>query len=305
MLHRVKKHIAALSLVTLSTLGFTGCVIRETRGDGYYRGGVYASGSVRVGNPGYTYVNSYPPDALYEDIPTAPAYGWVWIDGYWNWNGYEWVWIPGHWEAPRAGYVYIQPYYDYDPHYHRHVYVGGYWERNDRVPRGVVVRDHRDGRPPTGYHGERRPAGPARTPGGTTYPTRPGDPAPTRPIRPTQPDTVRPVRPTQPDTQPVRPVRPAQPDTRPVRPTTPTTQPTRPVRPAQPVDTRPVVRPTGPATRPPANTRDPRQPSATTNTQPTRPTTPSGTVKGGTGGTRPAQPARPSRPVNTTQPRKR
>src|SRR5687767_4862443 len=147
----LKRVVAAVSLAAVSTLGASACVVRETRSH-YTTGGsgVYASGHVAVGNPGYVYVQTLPPDPLYEDIPSAPSYGYVWIDGYWHWNGYEWIWMSGHWESPRDGYVYIQPYYDYSDNYY--VYNPGYWCHTSQVPGTVVVREHGNGRPATGYH---------------------------------------------------------------------------------------------------------------------------------------------------------
>ena len=73
-------------------------------------------------------------------------YGYVWIDGYWHWNGYEWVWVGGRWEREQSeNYVYIQPYYDYSGG--RHVYTPGYWSTRDRAPTGWTYRERRDGRP--------------------------------------------------------------------------------------------------------------------------------------------------------------
>jgi hypothetical protein len=144
--------LALVALGVVSTAGLTGCYVGATRG-AYYtppRSSVYVRGSVAVGNPGYYYPATAAPDPIYEDIPPAPSYGWVWIDGYWNWGGYEWQWIPGHWEAPRANYVYVQPWYHYTGA--QYVYVPGYWETRDRLPSYVRVRDRRDGRPVTGYY---------------------------------------------------------------------------------------------------------------------------------------------------------
>ena len=66
-----------------------------------------------VGTPSPYYVSSMPPEPLYEQMSASPGYGYVWIDGYWHWNGYEWTWVSGRWERQQEGYVYVQPYYDY------------------------------------------------------------------------------------------------------------------------------------------------------------------------------------------------
>jgi WXXGXW repeat (2 copies) len=44
-----------------------------------------------------------PPDALVEVHGGFPGPGYVWIDGYWQWQN-RWVWRPGAWaRPPRAG----------------------------------------------------------------------------------------------------------------------------------------------------------------------------------------------------------
>lgn len=49
-----------------------------------------------------------PPVMRYEPMPVARP-GYVWVQGYWNWNGGGYVWVPGRWLVARAGYVYVQP----------------------------------------------------------------------------------------------------------------------------------------------------------------------------------------------------
>ena len=46
---------------------------------------------VRVGPP------APPPRAV---VGVAPGPGFVWTDGYWNWNGARYVWTPGRWMRP-------------------------------------------------------------------------------------------------------------------------------------------------------------------------------------------------------------
>src|SRR3569623_1058963 len=136
-----------------AVLGFAAqaCVVRDNTpvNSGYgYGYGPQASyqASVSVGTPSPYYVSSMPPEPLYEAMTASPGYGYVWIDGYWHWNGYEWTWVSGRRERQQEGYVYVQPYYDYTGG--QYVYTPGYWSRPDRVPSGWQVRDHRDGRPP-------------------------------------------------------------------------------------------------------------------------------------------------------------
>ncbi len=74
-----------------------------------------------------TVVMSAPPVAPVEVLGPAPAPGYLWISGYWNWVGGRHVWVSGRWEAPRAGYY-------WQPHVWVHTGVGwslreGHWAR--------------------------------------------------------------------------------------------------------------------------------------------------------------------------------
>jgi len=48
-----------------------------------------------------------PPPPREEVIGVAPAPGFVWFPGYWNWVGGRHEWVPGHWHAPRPGYHWV------------------------------------------------------------------------------------------------------------------------------------------------------------------------------------------------------
>ncbi len=82
----------------------SGCVVAPARP-------VYADGEV---------VTVAPPAPYYEAVGVAPAPGYVWLNGYWNWGGGRHVWVPGRWEAPRAGYGYVP---------HAWVRQGGGWRQ--------------------------------------------------------------------------------------------------------------------------------------------------------------------------------
>lgn len=134
------------------------CVVHDTAPVNPGYGGAYGGGGTMgygppgsapagtsVGEPTPYYVASTPPEPLYEQMTPSPGDGYVWIDGYWHWNGYEWVWVSGRWERDQSGYVYVEPSYDYVGE--QFVYTPGYWSQPTRVPRGWMMRDHRDGRP--------------------------------------------------------------------------------------------------------------------------------------------------------------
>lgn len=62
-----------------------------------------------------------PPAPQPEAIPPAPAAGYVWVPGYWTWNG-QWIWMSGHWAVPPHGHMRWEP-----GHWHKH--MRGYrWE---------------------------------------------------------------------------------------------------------------------------------------------------------------------------------
>lgn len=55
-------------------------------------------------------VGNAPPPMRYEEIP-PPRYGYVWVPGYWDWDGWQYVWHEGYWLPERAGYFYEAPYW--------------------------------------------------------------------------------------------------------------------------------------------------------------------------------------------------
>jgi hypothetical protein len=103
--------IIVLSATLALSASLTGCVVPVPPNR------VYIGGVVRIA----------PPPVRREYIGVAPGRGYVWIDGYWSWDGYRHVWIAGRWEAPRPGYV-------WRPHrWHRYRdgwhFEEGHWDR--------------------------------------------------------------------------------------------------------------------------------------------------------------------------------
>jgi hypothetical protein len=69
-----------------------------------------------------------PPALVYEAPPPAPAYGYVWIPGYWGWYGDRYVWIRGRYAYGRPGYHWVPDRWEQrEAHWHR---TGGNWERD-------------------------------------------------------------------------------------------------------------------------------------------------------------------------------
>ena len=74
--------------------------------------------SITVGSP--------PPPLPVYDQPPIPAPGYIWVPGYWAWDGSEYYWVPGTWvEAPFTGALWTPPYWGWnDGVYGFHE---GYW----------------------------------------------------------------------------------------------------------------------------------------------------------------------------------
>lgn len=72
-----------------------------------------------------------PPEPRVERVP-PPRRGFVWVNGYWDWNGRRYVWRHGRWERVRHGYHWRED---------RWVERNGGWARE----RGGWSRGDRDG----------------------------------------------------------------------------------------------------------------------------------------------------------------
>jgi len=66
---------------------------------------------------GRLYVRVGPPAPIIETRIAAPGPGYVWLPGFYTWNGAAYVWRPGRWERP------IRP---------AAVWVPGHWVRERR-----------------------------------------------------------------------------------------------------------------------------------------------------------------------------
>ena len=293
------RHLANLVGALAVALAVQACVVHDTPVNMGYGYG-YASGTASVGQPNPYEVSSMPPEPLYEQMTPSPGAGFVWIDGYWHWNGYEWVWVSGRWEQQQDGYVYVQPYYDYETF----VYTPGYWSRPEQAPHGWHVRPRHDGRPamvspPSGY---RPPTGTGTPPpGGSRPPTRPGGVQPPSPrgIAPQPPIYEGPTRVVpphdvqwQPTPAPVVPIG-GEPVVRPPPPPQPPAQPYEPA----PIYSRPggpPPRASAPPTMPPPGAPPPMVPRPTAPPPVQHPTAPAPAPA------RPGQ-AQPAHPVHSPQ----
>jgi len=111
--------------------------------------GVYAVPSPQLG----IYVSYGPPPIPIYDQPICPGDDYIWVPGYWAWDGYEYYWVPGTWVmAPEIGFFWTPGYWEWigtafffhegywGPHvgwygginygfgYYGHGYEGGHWD---------------------------------------------------------------------------------------------------------------------------------------------------------------------------------
>jgi hypothetical protein len=108
-----KQLILGLCLASTALVLVSSCYVRSRSGIG-----VYAD---------YPLINVDPPAPQYETYGQAPYPGYVWINGYWAWEGGTYQWRAGRWEAPRAGQRWV-------PHSWRREgngwrMYGGVWQR--------------------------------------------------------------------------------------------------------------------------------------------------------------------------------
>ncbi|MBS0578982.1 MAG: YXWGXW repeat-containing protein [Proteobacteria bacterium] len=66
-----------------------------------------------------------PPLPVYEQ-PPLPGPGYLWVPGYWGWNGYDYYWVPGTWAlAPVTGYLWTPGFWGWGDGVY--VWHAGYW----------------------------------------------------------------------------------------------------------------------------------------------------------------------------------
>lgn len=82
-----------------------------------------------------------PPEPQYEPVPAARD-GFVWIQGFWGWDGNRHVWHGGHWEHERRGYVYHPAQWDRGGD--RWKFHEGYWEQRKEDRHEDHGRHHDD-----------------------------------------------------------------------------------------------------------------------------------------------------------------
>lgn len=60
----------------------------------------------------YVMVDTAPPNDFYEEVAPCPGDNFVWVKGYWSWDGNRYVRVHGHWMArPHATAVWVPGYW--------------------------------------------------------------------------------------------------------------------------------------------------------------------------------------------------
>lgn len=72
-------------------------------------------------------IHAGPPPAVVVERPGPPLHaGWVWVPGYYRWNGRRYVWVSGYWaNPPRPRAVWIPG--RWVPRSGGYVWIAGYW----------------------------------------------------------------------------------------------------------------------------------------------------------------------------------
>ncbi len=95
--------------------------------------------------------SSAPPPLPVYLQPPIPGPGYMWIPGYWAWDGREWYWMPGYWALPPEADLYWTPgYWAWDDTDDDYAFNAGYWGPTVGFYGGI---DYGYGYTGEGYHG--------------------------------------------------------------------------------------------------------------------------------------------------------
>lgn len=118
-----------------------------------------------------------PPPATREELrPAQPEDGWVWIAGYWHWNGDDYQWEDGQWVAPRDGYSYYAPTYVFVNN--SWIYQPGYWYQGPMG--GLTGGGKRHGHHSKGHKGKGHKGNKGSGVFGGSAPVSPGSETPSK-----------------------------------------------------------------------------------------------------------------------------
>ena len=79
--------------------------------------------------PSMLYVRLGPPEPVVDARLAAPGPGYVWIPGFYRWDGGTYFWVTGHWALPPAHYrAWVPGHWVHHPRRGWH-WSEGYWRR--------------------------------------------------------------------------------------------------------------------------------------------------------------------------------
>ncbi len=143
-----KMILAAMLVTTASALSTRGSALAQVRVD--VRATAHLPAPPMPPSPTVT-VHVRPPAPYQEVVGLAPAPGYVWVDGYWAWQGGQHVWVRGRWMAPpHPGHVWIRS--GWTLRGGQYVFMPGRWAAPSVRVRHRFVHPHRRVRVKRGAH---------------------------------------------------------------------------------------------------------------------------------------------------------
>lgn len=76
---------------------------------------------------GAVFIMQSPPPPRREVVVVAPAPGYVWVEGRWEWRERDYAWVPGAWVRPAPGFrEWVPGRWERDRH-HGYFWIEGHW----------------------------------------------------------------------------------------------------------------------------------------------------------------------------------
>jgi hypothetical protein len=92
-----------------------------------------------------------PPPLPSYSQPAIPGRGYIWVPGYWGWNGTGYYWVPAYWaRPPAAGLLWTPGYWAWNDTNRDYVFHSGFWAKTVGFYGGI---NYGFGYTGEGYHG--------------------------------------------------------------------------------------------------------------------------------------------------------
>jgi hypothetical protein len=120
MLRKLGHSLLVAAIAGTSLGGLSGCIVREEPAP------VTVTPAPPPPAQDEVVVQSPPPAEIVETPPPAPDPTFVWVGGFWGWNGYRYVWHRGYWHRPPYGHRYwVHEHWERGPR--GYIFIGGHW----------------------------------------------------------------------------------------------------------------------------------------------------------------------------------